>query len=410
MSQRKVIHILGGGTFNHVRNHLSLAAPAFGETARTLNTMFTEAQTEYDVQLHLTKMADHTSNIVTNDDVEALVDRLVADASTRAIIFNVALCDMTGQIGDTPSGVRAPRLNSRTNAEDMKLTVANKIIGNIRKQRKDVFLVGFKTTCGDTVGTQYIKGLNLLKGASCNLVLANDIVTRHNMVIVPEEAHYHNTTNRTEVLQGLVDITIKRLDLHFTRSNVVDGSSVDWNGPEVPSALREVVNYCIERGAYKPFRGVTAGHFAYKVDNQTFITSKRKTNFNQLDEVGLVKVVSTGPDSVVAYGARPSVGGQSQRIIFSEHDDVDCIVHFHCPTRPRAAVSTRDQYPYECGSHECGKNTSDGLREDVPGVKSVYLDHHGPNIVFNRNIDPKLVISYIESHFDLEAKTGGAVA
>ena len=27
------IHILGGGTFSRVRNHLSLAAEAFGETA-----------------------------------------------------------------------------------------------------------------------------------------------------------------------------------------------------------------------------------------------------------------------------------------------------------------------------------------------------------------------------------------
>lgn len=27
---------IGGGTFNHVRNHLALAAPAFSETARKL--------------------------------------------------------------------------------------------------------------------------------------------------------------------------------------------------------------------------------------------------------------------------------------------------------------------------------------------------------------------------------------
>ena len=36
----KKIYILGGGTFNYVRNHLALAAPAFGETARKLKTLF----------------------------------------------------------------------------------------------------------------------------------------------------------------------------------------------------------------------------------------------------------------------------------------------------------------------------------------------------------------------------------
>jgi hypothetical protein len=38
---------------------------------------------------------------------------------------------------------------------------------------------------------------------------------------------------------------------------------------------------------------------------------------------------------------------------------------------------------------------------------AVYLDQHGPNIVFNRSINPKEVIDFIEENFDLTAKTGG---
>ncbi len=111
----------------------------------------------------------------------------------------------------------------------------------------------------------------------------------------------------------------------------------------------------------------------------------------------------------LSFGAKPSVGGQSQRIIFNEHKDAECIVHFHCPVKENnVGIPIREQRPYECGSHECGKNTSDGLKE-FDGIKAVMLDEHGPNIVFNRNIPAEKVIQFIEHNFDLSQKTGGLV-
>jgi ribulose-5-phosphate 4-epimerase/fuculose-1-phosphate aldolase len=194
---------------------------------------------------------------------------------------------------------------------------------------------------------------------------------------------------------------------------VVDGEAVQWRDPDVPVNLRQVVDHCISKGAYKPVLGKTAGHFAVKVDDQTFLTSARKTNFNELNKIGLVKVVSSGPDHVMAYGRKPSVGGQSQRIIFSEHPELDCIVHFHCPPKENMTVPTAEQWPNECGSHECGKNTSGHLKEfdlgDGDKLKMVYLDKHGPNIVFNRQVPAAKVIDFINTHFDLSKKTGGMV-
>jgi hypothetical protein len=68
----------------------------------------------------------------------------------------------------------------------------------------------------------------------------------------------------------------------------------------------------------------------------------------------------------------------------------------------------RAQRPYECGSHECGQNTSDGLG-DFGGIKAVMLDRHGPNVVFHRGVDPAIVIDFIERNFDLVARTDGEV-
>lgn len=423
----KNIYILGGGTFSDVRCHQSLAARAFGDTAIQLEKMFGEQikaqglDKEYQTKLILTRMAqphNNSYNIITNEDASQVIDTLIADPDTKVIVQNFALCDFDGQIGDVPSGKYAERLRTSAGNVSMTLTPAPKLIKKIREVRKDIFAIGFKTTADQSADTQYLRGLELLKTNSLNLVLANDVSNHRNMIIAPEETRYCERVgkDRVEVLEYLVKMTLSRMQNTFTRSTVVEGQSLDWNGSDIPQSLRTVVNHCIKEGAYKPFLGKTAGHFAAKLNEHEIATSIRKTNFNNLDKVGLVKIESKNKDEVIAHGFKPSVGGQSQRIIFSEHPEDDCIVHFHCPVKLDARdkiVPVAAQWPNECGSHECGKNTSRHLRrvdlEDGDEVKVVYLDEHGPNIVFNRRINPEKVIRFIDTHFDLSAKTGGFV-
>ena len=410
----KKVLIIGGGTIFHVRPHLALAAPAYGETASKLYQLCKQDMPEMQIDLQLTRMAGGSKSLETSDDVANLLKNATADLETKIIFMNAAMVDFSGNILvknllQSESGKDQPRLTTQDGNQLMELIPQEKIIKSIRtKNRKDIFLVGFKTTAGATPEEQYVAGLRLCKEASCNLVLANDIHTRLNMVITPEEAKYHVTTDRNEALQGLVGMTKLRSQLTFTRSTVVAGDPIPWNSEQVPQSLRAVVDYCINGNAYKPFNGATVGHFAAKIGDKTFLTSRRKTDFNKLRELGLVKIETDGPDSVIAYGSKPSVGGQSQRIVFEDHKDYDCIVHFHCPKKQSSAVPTISQREYECGSHECGRNTSKGLKK-FGNLSAVYLDHHGPNIVFNRGIDPQEVISFIEQNFDLTEKTGGSV-
>jgi hypothetical protein len=354
-------------------------------------------------------------------DVGNLLDEINADLDSKIVFMPVAMCDFEAIVGlnnvsfaplANPDG---PRLTTHTldrmqpeTWPHLRLKPMPKLINDIRRGRKDIFVVGFKHTANVTAEEQYIAGLNLLKESSCNLVLANDTSTGLNMVITPEEARYHATTDRTKALEGLVEMAYLRSQLTFTRSTVVAGDSIPWSSPLVPAALRAIVNYCIAQGAYKPFRGSTVGHFACKINDKVFLTSKRKTNFNDLEKNGLVMVETDGPDSVIAYGSKPSVGGQSQRIVFNEHRDYDCIVHFHCPIKAGSGVPQVSQREYECGSMQCGQNTSKGLKK-FGNLSAVYLQEHGPNIVFNSKIDPKEVINFINHNFHLDEKTGGPV-
>ena len=430
MSDNKKIHIISGGTISHIATHLALSAPAYGKTGATLSLMCRDIMPLLDTVLHSTKMSQHSTfgpldpktRPQTNEDIQALVDDLVSREDTKIIFMPVALCDFnvstiqcshpdkdySATISDV--GKNAKRLSTHGEHQyELHLVPAPKVISTIRKTRKDIFLVGFKTTDGVDEKEQYLAGLGLLKEASCNLVFANDVKTGLCMVITPEEARYHVTKERNDALRGLVEMTHLRSHLTFTRSTVIAGDSIPWNSDSVPSALREVVNHCIKNNAYKPFRGATVGHFAAKLSEDTFITSKRKTNFNDLEKIGLVKIKTDGPDTVFAYGAKPSVGGQSQRIVFSEHPEYDCIVHAHVPKREGSLVPTMSQREFECGSHSCGSNTSNGLRK-FGNLSAVYLDQHGPNVVFHSSIDPQEVIDFIEANFDLSQKTGGYVS
>lgn len=405
---RKKVIVLGGGTFSHVRAHMALSAPAFGETARFLAKEATKMYDHLDVELVLTKMADPTSKLVTNDDVSAYVDTLIQDNTVKMVIFNVALCDFNGQIGDVESGKHAERLETLAGDTTIHLTPSDKIISKIRAVRKDIFLIGFKTTAGATEQTQFSKGLNLMKKSSANLVFANDIVTKSNFIITPEEGVYGRGWYRTDALIELLDIAYHRTHLTFTRSNVIAGERVPWSSDLVPTTLREVVDWCVSEGAYKEFNGATTGHFAAKLGPTKFLTSIRKTNFNDMEKNGMVLVETDGEDDVTSYGLRPSVGGQSQRIIFEKFSDTNCIVHFHCPLKekPLHDIPVVSQREFECGSHQCGENTANGLAQ-FGNLFCVMLDNHGPNIVFNSDINPMEVIWFIESNFDLNESTSG---
>jgi len=194
----KPIVILGGGTFHHVRNHLSIAAPAFGTTARWLNQQLSNSA------LVLTKMADNTSNLETNADVEEAIQSYLKNPLIKCVIMNVAMCDYDGQIGELASGKHALRLKSRVGAQQMLLTPSKKIIAGIKKERSDVFLVGFKTTTQHSPEQQIEAALRMGEGSQCDLVFANDTVTRNNMLIDKSGACLSSSTQREKVLEELV--------------------------------------------------------------------------------------------------------------------------------------------------------------------------------------------------------------
>lgn len=412
MNKKVIIYV--GGTTQHITRHLAISAPAYGSIAEPLVRLCIQYFPKMDVEVRATRMAGGKS-IDTNHDLELDIAKVVRDPLTKIVIMAASICDfkpILAKQGNRADGIlnkNQHRFSAKDGSVGLMLQPAKKLLPLIRAKRKDIFLIGFSHTHNATVREQYSKAINLCKSASANLIFANDTATNAFFTVVPEEAKYgRGNGNRLYALNHLIQIASLRSHLTFTQSTVVDGKPISWRSKLVPASLRNVINYCIKNGAYKSVvdSGITAGHFAVKLSDTEFLTSIRRTNFNDLKNTGMVKIKTDGPDTVLAYGAKPSVGGQSQRIVFKDHPDMDCIVHFHCPISVTSKVPIVSQREFECGSHECGKNTSNGLRQ-FGNLKAVYLDNHGPNIVFNRNINPQEVIDFIESNFDLTKKTGG---
>lgn len=113
----KRVVILGGGTFEPVRNHFALSAPAFGNTAIKLHKLIPNSE------LVLTKMADRNSNLKSNSDVENYIDQLLEDQNVGTIILNVAFCDFKSlPIDGIENGFHSERLKTANGNFSLELS------------------------------------------------------------------------------------------------------------------------------------------------------------------------------------------------------------------------------------------------------------------------------------------------
>ena len=396
--KRRIV-ILGGGTFQPVRNHLALAAPAFGSTAKDLKRLHIQ-----DAELFLTKMAHSKSKLVTNEDVERCIDELLEDKTVGTIILNVAFCDFKAKPMDgIESDFHGERLETSKGDLTLELTPTEKIIKKIRIKRPDIFLVGFKTTTNKTSDEQFLIGLKMMKSVKCNLVLANDTVTRNNMIITAEETIYGETTDRAAVLKELAEMTLMRCDLTYNPSEFIQSSSVDIK--TTPKAFQKCIQFLIDNDGFieNNSNGFTPGHFCWKNGENSFISSQRKANHNLVFDEGMSLVEVENDKFKITGKRKASVGARSQWLILQENPEFDCIIHTHNPLKEGSNIPVTPQKPYQCGSLECGINTVSHMG-DFGNIKAVYLDKHGANILFRSTDDVSNIIDFIKQHIQLGIK------
>jgi|TARA_R110000824_G_scaffold105368_4_gene249304 hypothetical protein len=404
MSKR--IIVIGGGTFEPIRNHLSLAAPAFGKTAR-------EIHNNLGGELFLTKMCHSQSTMITNKDVEDLIDDLIKDETVGTIVMNAALCDYKAlPIDENENGWHGKRLKTSEGGLTLSLTPTDKLIGKIRKARPDIFLVGFKTTTYESSENQFLIALKMMKKSKCNLVLANDTVTRNNMIITPEETIYGETTNREDVINELCDMIRMRQNLTYHRGEFFKCENRSFE--DAPVNFKSVMKFLINNGGYieNNGNGFTPGHFCYRNRETTdgrssFVSSQRLVNHNDVIKNGMTYVHVKESDNTFSYygDKKASVGARSQYLLLKENSEYDFIIHTHNPLKEGSVIPTTPQKPFQCGSIECGVNTLNNLGTFQGGaIKAVYLEKHGINLMFTKWCTADTVIEFLKDNIELGIK------
>ena len=462
----KKVYIICGGTIVHVAPHLALSAQAKGSVGLKIyqhleiikdskdginegiefvlvpTTMaFYECRNYIsDEYWDLLKEAN-LKKLETYKHVKKLIEYITNLESTKGIILPAAICDYKprivkklnddkrtlGNVVEFHPGKKARRLKTSEGSLSVEIQPTEKIVHSIRRRRKDVFLVSFKTLAGDSVETNYKVGLNSLKDNKSNLVFVNDIKNKYNMIMTPEEYMYSYTDRNKAVLE-LSEIIWDRLNLTYHRTVVKGRDRANLvelaKKGSIPQNFVDVLKHLFSSKAYKTveviektkkgqtkFKQIAVGHFGCKVtgeDGFYRVSSVRSSNHNKALQNGVIKIISEDNNIITVSGGKPSVGEHTQREMYDAlGDKVDSIVHFHCPRKEGSTVSVVPQKPYQCGTDECALNTRSGLEILIPGIYAVHLEGHGPNIAFSKDIPASVVIDVINENWDLSKKEDG---
>ena len=460
------VYIIAGGTLVHVSPHFSLAAPAYGKVGTKIKSNLDsivsekgdkgfefilmptkmalyECRNHFDPEMYDQILADaKIKSLETYYDVKKFIKHILKDDSTKGIILPSAICDYEPRIikkidenkmslrgvVSYDFGKKAKRLKTKDGNLSLEIQPTDKIVSGIRRKRKDIFLVSFKATAGESVDHSYNIGLKSMKDNKSNLVYINDVQKKVNMIMTPEEFVYTNKS-RDELMMTLCELIYDRIDLTYHKTEVKGRSKADvydlMKRGSIPKNFVDILKHAIGEGAYKPFevfdkkangkmpkyKSITVGHFGCKVTGESFsrISSARGSDHNLVLEKGVIKIHGEEGNKIIVSGGKPSVGEHTQKMIYDDlGDKVDSIIHFHCPLKKGVtSISIRPQKPFQCGTDECALNTSNGMEKIIDGVYAVHLEGHGPNIAFSKDIDSSVIKGVIEEYWDLSKKEDG---
>jgi hypothetical protein len=194
-----------------------------------------------------------------------------------------------------------------------------------------------------------------------------------------------------------------RNDLTYNHSifNEVESTPISTT----PETFQETIKFLLDNVGFieNNGNGFTPGHFCYKLDDKSFLSSQRKANHNLVFTEGMSKVEVENDEFIVSGKRKASVGARSQWLILQQNPEYDCIIHTHNPLKQGSEIPVTEQRPFQCGSLECGVNTVTNMKE-FDGIKAVYLDKHGANILFNSNDNPEKIANFVLENIELGIK------
>jgi phosphopantothenate-cysteine ligase len=176
-------------------------------------------------------LCDRNTNVPEDERVEAVrvmgagglleeMERLLTTEKIDAVVHAMAVSDYTVKQVTTLEAIRTGTENDpekkladgkiSSEIDDLVIVLKRtpKVIGEIKKLRRDTVLVGFKLLTGVPKDVLIDTGYKLMQKNGCDLVLANDLTEitedRHVGYLISQNGDYERYTTKKEIAEAIV--------------------------------------------------------------------------------------------------------------------------------------------------------------------------------------------------------------
>jgi len=145
--------------------------------------------------------------LLTTEKIDAVVHAMaVSDYTVKQVTTLDAI--RTGTENDPDKTLADGKLSSEIDDLVIVLKKTPKVIGEIKKLRKETILVGFKLLTGVAKDVLIDTGYKLMQKNGCDLVLANDLTDitgdQHIGYLISQNGDYEKLTTKKEIAEAIV--------------------------------------------------------------------------------------------------------------------------------------------------------------------------------------------------------------
>lgn len=310
----------------------------------------------------------------------------LAAAATNSARPNLVL--MAAAVADYSPVPAEGKLRSDADELVIRCVRNPKLLAAFREQFAiRTFLVGFKLLSRASRADLITAAREQVHRNRLNLTVANDLNDlrddRHPIILVtPEGGAIPIGGTKDEVATQLVAFILRRMNVQWSRSEVIPDTSTIDRGEEVRKAMRNRAGTLLGVAQCANLLPGTEGNVSYRTAGLGFWVTPRQVSKTTLTANDLVFVEPDLPRCLIRYRGirKPSIDSIVQATLYAHLPDIKGFLHFHDGIVIADGETT---FPYSCGTIEEAEEILRAIGAAVRAGKyrggpfAIRLIHHG---------------------------------
>ena len=207
----------------------------------------------------------------------------------------------------------------------LKLKLAPKVINEVKKVKKNIFLIGFKLLSGVKEKELVDAAYKVILDSHANIVVANDMRNLKEKLII----HRDKSIKRISSSEGLCNYFIELSEDRFFSTKLIDGNPKALAGKEKVNTLLNIFNKYKEKFDITLLPGDKRflGCIAVRCKNGIITSGREKTQSSFINELSFIKSIKDY--KIYAVGNKASFNSSLLWALFKNNSECEAIVHYH---------------------------------------------------------------------------------